>query len=115
MLCGSSWHLPAGEEERPFGATGGRALRDALRDALREAVSWRPLDRAVGEHLSGCGDGRAGNKRLGGEGRKEALVSGPGWEVGGLALPWLLAELAPDKGVSCTLAWRGPGSAGQAG
>lgn len=86
-----------------------------LRNVLREALSWRPLHRAVGEHLSGCGDGGSGNKRLGGEGRKEALVSGSGWEIGGLALPWLLAELAPVKGVSCTLAWRGTGSTDQAG
>lgn len=52
-----------------------------------------------------------GNKRLAGwRGRKEAL------EAGGLALPWLLPELAPAEGVSWRVEREGQrGGAGQAG
>lgn len=61
--------------------------------------------RLVGISLGAVMEARETKDWLGGEGRKEALVSGAGREAGGLAVPRLPAELAPAKGVS----WRGGG------
>lgn len=66
----------------------------------------------MGTSLGAVMEVRGTKSWLGGEGRKEALVSGAGWEAGGWALLWLPA---PAEGVSWHAGTEGEGEHSWAG